>query len=379
MKKAFRNILFILLTIIAVYYSWSYTGRQVPSPDTNMHLDTTYIINSDLGKGNLLGINPYMTPLDYASKENFRTKIGAYLQDAKRRGWLNPKTVVIYPEYIGSWLVVANEKTSIYKSPTMQKAISTFILSNAILYIRDWFTAPDDAKDKIKHAVFASKSETMSGIYKEVFSGLAKEYHVSIVAGSILLPNAEFHKDHIDTWKGSLYNISGVFDTAGKLEPLLVKKAYPTSEEQPFVAAGKTSESPTFQLPAGRTSVLICADSWYPDSYTNMNKDGALLVAVPSYTQSDGSMQMAWTGYSSHPTPKDVDTSDIGRISLREAWLKYTIPNRLKGKGRYGMCVSLRGRMWDLGSDGEIIAVNGENVFCGPPLKGASMACMWIK
>jgi hypothetical protein len=74
-----------------------------------------------------------------------------------------------------------------------------------------------------------------------------------------------------------------------------------------------------------------------------------------------------------------VDTTDIGKITLREAWLKYTLPGRLKGQNRYGMNVSLRGKLWDMGSDGEIIAVSGDSVFCGQPLKGASMACLWIK
>jgi hypothetical protein len=143
--------------------------------------------------------------------------------------------------------------------------------------------------------------------------------------------------------------------------------------------SGKAQDIPTFNLPAGRTSVLVCADSWFPAAYENLKSNNALIVAVPSYTQADDAMKQPWSGYSGHPAPADVDTTDIGKITLREAWLKYTLPGRLKGQSRYGMNVSLRGKLWDMGSDGEIIAVSGDSVFCGQPLKGASMACLWIK
>lgn len=379
MKKSLKYILLSVLLLLAAYFTWSSLGRTSPPADTSLHLDSAYVINSDAGHGNVVGINPFMTPTDYASGKNLNAKLDAYMAEAARRGWLNARSVVVFPEYIGSWLVIAHEKSSLYDAPTAQRAMSTFVLSNAFSYLRAWFTTPDSAKDKVKHAIFFSKSQTMARLYQEVFSGLAKKYRVSIVAGSILLPNPEYHKGHIDTWKGSLCNISAVFDTAGRLMPFLVKKAYPTSDEQPFIISGKASEIPTFNLPAGRTSVLVCADSWYPPAYDNIRKGNSLIVAVPSYTQTDDAMNQPWSGYSGHPAPGDVDTTDIGKLTLREAWLKYTLPGRLKGQGRYGINVSLRGSLWDMGSDGEIIAVSGDSVICGPPLKGASMACLWIR
>jgi predicted amidohydrolase len=378
MKKAIRYVLLFLLLLLATYFTWSSIGRNPTPSDNALHLDSTYVIQEDAGKGNIVGISPYMIPADYSSKKNFRSKLEAYLEAARSRGWLNPKTVVVFPEYIGSWLVLVNEKTSIYEAPTAQRALTTYVFSNFFTYLRAWFTTPDEAKDKVRHSVFASKGQTMASLYQEVFSGLAREYRISIIAGSILLPNPEFHKGHIDTWKGSLYNVSAVFDTAGRLQPALARKAFPISDEQPFVGAGKTREIPSFNLPAGKTSVLVCADSWYPAAYDNIRKDDPLIVAVPSYTQADGAMSQPWSGYSGYPAPPDVDTADIGRISLRDAWLKYTLPGRLAGQHRYGMMVSLRGKMWDMGSDGEIIAISGDKVFCGPPLKGASMACLWI-
>ena len=379
MKKGIRYLGIVLLLLYVGYITWSSLGRTAPPADLDLHLDTTYALFNDSGKGNVVGISPFMTPTDYASVDNFTAKMDAYLAQAKGKGWLNARSVVIFPEYIGSWLVIAGEKPSVYTAPTAQRALTHYVSANFFNYLRAWFTTPDSATDKVKHAIFASKGQTMAGQYVEVFSGLARKYRVSIVAGSILLPNPEYHKGHIDTWKGSLRNISGVFDTSGKLQPFLVVKSYPTGDEQPFVEGGEPSAIPSFPLPAGRTSVLVCADSWYPASYENLRRDGARIVAVPSYTQADGEMSTPWTGYSGFPAPKDVDTTDFGKLTLGQAWVKYTIGGRMKGEGRYGMVVPMRGHMWDMGSDGPIISMAGDSVHQGPSGKGASMACLWIR
>ncbi|QMW02188.1 hypothetical protein [Spirosoma foliorum] len=53
-------------------------------------------------RGNLLGIQPWMTPIDYQNGLTFREKIAGYLQTAKDSGLITPKkTIVILPEYLG--------------------------------------------------------------------------------------------------------------------------------------------------------------------------------------------------------------------------------------------------------------------------------------
>jgi hypothetical protein len=125
---------------------------------------------------------------------------------------------------------------------------------------------------------------------------------------------------------------------------------------------------------------MICADAWYPESYRAVQPEAPLLVAIPSYTQQDHSMAGKWTGYSGFDAPVDVDTADIGRITLRDAWLKYTMPTRIKSiNAPYGMTVSLRGKLWNLGTDGELIVYDRGKVFCPPPMLGASMVSLWIQ
>lgn len=379
MKKVFGYIALSIIVLLAAYFGWSYTGRTPDPVAPNLHLDSSFVVNADSGKGNVIGINAYMEPTDYASKEHFKAKLDGYLKACKEKQWLNPKTVVIFPEYIGAWLVVEGEKKSAYTAPTIEKALTSFVLSNYFRYIASWFMSPDSAKDKVKHSVFATKGKRMAKVYTEVFSELAKQYGVTIIGGSTLLQNPSVKKNKIVVKNGSLENITGVFNPDGTMQQTLTRKAFPIGDEQPFIIRCKPSELPVYDLPIGKTSVMICADSWYPESYETVKQDGLKFIAVPSYTQTDNSMGTKWIGYSGFNAPIDVNKQDIGNITLRDAWLKYTMPARIqKINTPFGMTVSLRGKLWDLGTDGELIIYNKGQVICPAPMQGASMVCLWL-
>jgi hypothetical protein len=90
-------------------------------------------------------------------------------------------------------------------------------------------------------------------------------------------------------------------------------------------------------------------------------------------------MDSLWKGYSGYPAPADVDSTDRGRITLAEAWQKYTLPGRLRNSSaEFGMVVPLRGKLWDLGTDGSIIAVAGDSVFTARRSTGAAIVNMYL-
>ncbi|MDX2047234.1 MAG: nitrilase-related carbon-nitrogen hydrolase [Chitinophagaceae bacterium] len=380
MKKILRIVLLVFAVLLTAYFTWSFLGRSVPPVNVQLYLDSTFVLNVDSGKGNVIGINPYMETTDYASKEHFQKKIEGYLIAAKEKGWLNEKSVIVFPEYIGAWLVLEGEKNSVYEAETSTGALTTYVASNFFSFLKHYFIAPDSAEDIQKHAAFAMKGAQMAKTYQEVFETLAKNYKVTIIAGSILLPNPVVKKGKIKIQKGSLYNVTAIFNPDGSIQPQLVKKVYPTADELPFITKCPPSEIPVFDLPIGRSAVLICADSWYPDCYDVLKDKNPRFIAVPSYTSKDGSMKTAWKGYSCFEAPAYVDKNDMGKITLGEAWMKYTLPARIKTTGApYGITVSLRGKLWDLGADGEIIAVNRSSVFTPSYMNGASMVCMWVE
>lgn len=376
------------LSIVLVWYLWHTTSsHNKPNPSvvgTSISRIDRIGVNAD--RGNLLGIQPWMTPDDYRSEETFRQKLKAYLQMAKDSGLVTPqKTIVILPEYIGTWLVAAGESQKVYAAKTIQNALTVMVLTNPLGFVKAYLNAPQSVVDKSKYAVFTMKGQEMADAYTKTFDHLAAEYEVTIVAGSILLPAPHVENHHIIIGNGPLYNISAVFYPDGRLDPQLVKKVFPVADELPFVCPTNAANVPVFDTPVGRLGVLVCADSWNSAVYKTLKRKGATLLAVPSFSAGNGMWKTTWKGYSGTATPADA-RADIGRMTEGEAWLAHAMTGRAIPEAGItkGLNVFLRGNLWDLGSDGTTIILNKNSDNQTPNLKparsvdGASLTCLWL-
>ena len=331
----------------------------------------------DARRGNLLGIQPFMLPDDYRSADTFRAKLDGYLDVAARRGWLGERTLVVFPEYVGTWLVVAGEKSRVVHASTIAAAMRTLVLSHPVRFVRTLPSAR--AQDAVKYSLFRLKAPVMAGIYHAVFSGLAREYGVTIVAGSIVLPSPGISGGELVIGDGELYNVSAVYRPDGSPHEDLVRKVFPIRDELPFTAPASAADLPVFETPAGRLGVLICADSWYPAPYGAIVAQKADFVAVPSYLAPDGIWTQHWRGYDGGPAPDDVDARDIQAIAEGEAWLKYALAGRLPRAGiDHGINVFLRGDLWDLGSDGHTVLVRERAVMEARHVAGAAIVNSWL-
>jgi hypothetical protein len=164
-----------------------------------------------------------------------------------------------------------------------------------------------------------------------------------------------------------LYNTSFIFTPEGTIHPTVIKKSYPIASELPFVKPFPIDQLKTYNLSFGRTAVLVCADSWYQPSYEAIKRDSAEIILVGSYCAINKAMGLPWRGYDGSDEPADVDTNDIQTISEREAWIKYALPGKIKStQAKIGVNVFLRGKLWDLGEDGQpIIVRDGEILTVG--------------
>ncbi|MDE2351102.1 MAG: carbon-nitrogen hydrolase family protein [Alphaproteobacteria bacterium] len=362
------------------YALWRCTDRPLTGVQPfNTGIAAYDVIGADGERGNFVAVQPWMTPGDYANTETLFAKLDGYFAAAKAKGWLNAKTIVVLPEYIGSWLAAADEPASVYSAAHAGPAMATLALTHPLAFLRWYLSAPAEA-DKTEWTLFTLKAEVMARDYQSLFSALAKKYAVTLVAGSIVLPQPHLEKGRIVvTPGGSLYNVSALFAPDGTIAGPLVFKAYPIAEEQAFLAAGKVSDIPVFDTPDGKLAVLICADSWYPPSYQRIAQLGAQLLAIPSYSTVDDSWAAPWAGYDGQPAPADVNRHDIGRITLGEAWLKYSMGGRAgAAKIQTGINVFLRGKLWDLGTDGDTISYRDGKASHVAGRHGAILINQWL-
>lgn len=354
-----RHLISLIILLLFIWLIWSYSGRNMPLTEAKAHISVVQEINpSDSLNRNVVGIQPYMEVSDYFSQAKFKDKLRFYLTESKHKGFLNQNTIVLYPEYIGTWLVLEGEKHVLEKQETMKEALTTMVLSNFFDFSLAYLKTSNES-DRAASAIFRMKAKSMANSYYLTFSELAKESKIHIASGSIILPDPTVvdGKIYVDP-TGPLYNAAFVFGPDGNVigDPIL--KAFPIDSEIPFLTAGIPGEIPTFDLPFAKTSVLVCADSWYPDAYLVANNQKAELILVPSFCTGDGAMDIPWKGYSGNPEPAGSDLNDINKLTEREAWEKYALPGQIqKTRAQAGLNVFLRGNLWDMGADGQPLAV----------------------
>lgn len=372
--KIFYPKRYLIIIVFVIYFFWSYWDRNFTLNTYEPRLDNNHILllGNDKTKNSLIGIQPWMESYDYRNEESFYRKLNYYFRISKDKNLLKEHSIVVLPEYIGTWLVTLNEKKTIYDAESITTAMTIMILSNLPKFL--WNLLKSKSEDKIKDTIFRMKAEKMAITYQNVFSRLAKEYKTTLVAGSILLPSPEIINGKIIVGNGELENVTAVFSPSGEIISPLVRKIYTIQEEKSFVKHASLEMLPVFSTPLGTLGVLICADSWYPDVYKKFRENNVEIIAVPSYIAGQNTWEKPWNGYSGWAMPEDVDPKDVLSLTEGEAWIKYSLIGRIfQSKAKIGMNVFLRGNLWDLGSDGKSIIVFQNRSYFGPDIEGASI------
>jgi hypothetical protein len=371
-----KKLLLILLILVFIWLLWIRSDRDYDTLTTDLALDHKEVIayQNDCER-NVVAIQPYMFTSDYLTEKSFYDKMHGYFEAAKVAGYFNENTVVLLPEYLGTWLVIRGEKLSVATSDHMDAAMFTMIMSRPRKFLINAFKG-DFQYDPLSSGIFRMKAVSMASTYATVFKSLAQQYQVSISAGSIILPGAYVEDNQIKVdLNQALFNSSFIFKSDGVIDTQIIKKSYPINSEQSFISSTPIEELPLFDLPIGKTAILVCADSWYPESYERIKELDAEIILVNSYCAGDGMMNNYWAGYDGNIEPDDVDLDDLYEITEQDAWIKYALSGRIHQSGAsYGVNVFLRGELWNLGTDGQPFFVADGNLL---ERESATRAGIW--
>ena len=377
MRIASRYLLLILLLgLVAGYAVWT---QFRPSGLFLADLRSEVALNQGTPgeHGNLLGIQPQLYANDYRSPAALRIKLAAYLEQARSEGLLNNKTIVVLPEHIGTWLVASGEKNEVYSATSVSEAMLWLAASNPLQLLKALFAAK--GQDRLADALFRMKAEQMARDYQTLFGGLAKEYGVTLVAGSIVLPEPRIEDGKLLPGSGPLYNISQVFDNDGQPIGQPQRKVVPIIDEQGFTASAQADQLTVVETPAGRLGVLVCADSWFPQNYQALAKQQVDLLAVPAFLTGNGNWDKPWGGYNGAATPTDVQLK-AGELSEGDAWQRLAMAGRIEQSGAHaGITVFMRGQLWDMGSDGHSLVADDNGHTVSADDQGARLINLWLQ
>ena len=364
-----------LVAAIAAYLVWT---QERPVAHYLSDLRITLAVNEGqpAERGNLLGIQPELFPADYQSLERLHLKLAAYLQNARDHGLINAKTIVVLPEHIGTWLMLSGEKNQLYQATRLREAMHWLSISNPVQFMRAWISATGD--NRMDDAYLRMKAPAMARDYQMLFGGLAKEFGVTVVAGSIALPNPSVSQGHVQIGHGALYNASVVFAPDGLPLGDPQRQLYPIYDERGFIQPGDENSLSVVDTPAGRLGILIGSDSWYPDNYRKLNAKGAQLIAVPAFVTGRDTWGRPWRGFKSVSTPPEVSLKPE-ETSEGEAWHRLSLISQQPiSQATAGMSVFLRGQFWDLGSAGQSFLSSNGQIFADADARGARLLNIWL-
>lgn len=345
-------------------------------PGESVSPDHRISLGQDRGRGNLLGLQPHLELDDYATETRFAQRLERIFAAAAAAGWLRENTVAVLPEYLGTWLVVAGEPALARRAARMHHSMTRLALCHLPAFLHGILAAREE--DRPVAALLRMKSAETVAIYQRTFSRLAAHHRISVVAGSLILPEPAVDDGVLRAGAGPLYNTAVLYAPDGRACAPPVRKIYPTALEQTFLARGSLDELPVFSTPAGRLGVLVCADAWFPAPYRRLRDLGAGLVAVPSYGM-DEEMAASWPGYSGFPNPDDIDPADPGRITRAEAWRKYALEGRLHASSaRAGLNVFFRGRLWQATTGAPSTALLDGETRLGPRDNTSALLNIWL-
>ncbi|MDY0835602.1 MULTISPECIES: carbon-nitrogen hydrolase family protein [unclassified Pseudomonas] len=369
------TLIMALVAAVSAYLVWT-QERPVGHYLSDLRINLAVDQGVPADRGNLLGIQPELFPADYQSLERLHLKLAAYLQKARDQGLINDKTIVVLPEHIGTWLMVSGEKNELYQATNLKEAMNWLSASNPLLFVRALISAKGD--DRIDDAYLRMKAPAMARDYQVLFGGLAKEFGVTLVAGSIALPNPSVSQGQLQIGHGALYNTSVVFDRDGLAVGQPQRQLYPIFDERGFIEPGDENTVSVVDTPAGRLGILIGSDSWYPDNYRKLNEQGAQLVAVPAFVIGRETWDKPWRGFKSVSTPPEISLKPE-ELSEGEAWHRLTLISQQPiSQATAGMSVFLRGQFFDMGSAGQSFLSSNGQVFADGNARGARLLNVWL-
>ena len=373
-----RKFLFSLLILALLALAGAYGYWAALRPNGHYLSDLRIQVAVDQGtpgqNGNLLGIQPELFPGDYQDPERLRRKLEAYLLQARSLGMINPKTVVILPEHIGSWLWIKGEKEEVYQARGRDEAFQWLSLSNPVRFAKAWLSARNGHRGR--NARLRMKADEMAADYQALFGGLAKEFGVTLVAGSIVLPSPHVESGVLTPGNGSLFNISVVFGADGVPLGAPTHQVFPDRDNRRLVEPGDPGDLDVVDTPAGRLGVLIGTDSWYPDNYRRLQAKGVQLLAIPAFVAGPGHWQTPWRGYDLHP-PAALPIQP-GEVTEQQAWQRLTHVGLTPVGISAGLSVFMHGRFWDVVAEGQSFVSHNGQTEEAPAGFGAHLINLWL-
>ncbi|HZH18335.1 MAG TPA: nitrilase-related carbon-nitrogen hydrolase [Archangium sp.] len=246
----------------------------------------------------LFAVQPRVSLDDYASLEAFTTRHRALARrvealrarDEKGRP-LHP-ALVVWPEMLGAPLAVMGHLHRVRHCATSQAAMTRVALAELPTLLG---AALRHRPRSFEECLFSAMAPRVHHALWTVFSGIARDFGLWVVAGTALLPRNRLGDEGpgFVPHGARTYNTSYTFAPDGRCVAVTRKvNLVPTQEDTLHLSPGRPEELRVVETPFGRLGTLICYDG-FREPHTSqepgfvpaaclMDELGADVVAQPS-------------------------------------------------------------------------------------------------
>lgn len=248
---------------------------------------------------------------NYRNRAAFETKLRSIMNRFQEKmPGPGGDALVVFPEDVGTPLVLTDAPEWVFRAKSLQEGIKRLTICHIFR------TAAYRIKYKVSwmRALALARSKTTAQAYFDIFSGIAREYKVYLIAGSVLLPDFRPRSDGKDQYcpkDGNVYNICFLFGPDGRILGSQ-KKVYlvPGLEDEAGfdISNGSIEELKVFDSPFGRLGIAICLDGFQQDVVEALVRMGADILIQPSANcnpwtkaQQEDWMESVWKAMDTQP------------------------------------------------------------------------------
>ncbi len=232
----------------------------------------------------LVAVQMTLDLADFWSYESFEAKIREQMDAATAD--LNPEleTLIVFPEDVGLMLVVQGMESRLAGIESIEEAISTAVSSHALALA---WTRLIRWKSWVP-ALFLNKNRLIAETYFGVFSDMASEYGVHIVAGSVVLPPYRITDGVVEWERGpsshNVHNTSYLFGPDGLVIGKQDKVELIELELDGALnlKPGSIADLQVFDTPLGRIGIAICLDAFDDAIVARLTELDAQILVQPS-------------------------------------------------------------------------------------------------